>query len=220
LDQASELCPRRFRFGGKKGDSCAAIAQSVNPVEGPVIRYHFGDEPGQATSGDPLFAAPDFNDSIWAIAPNGSYPLPAFQSDGIVWLRIRLPIPSAVSSPLARGLHHSPNAREIFAGGRSIARQGQLPPHPAATVYSITVVPLPSYSALSRDKSGAPAVMEYAPVTAIPAGFWNGSGGPSYKIMPDASGQLKIPRGPSVLGASRVRSIDWCPFMMSQITMA
>jgi hypothetical protein len=124
--------------------ACAATAQSVRPVDEPVVRYHLGDESGQDESGNSSFAAPEFNDSTWPIAQDGTYPVPAFQSDGVVWLRIHLPVPFGISPPFALGLHHSPDAQEIFAEGRSIDRQGKLPPNPAATVYSISVLPLPS----------------------------------------------------------------------------
>jgi hypothetical protein len=67
--------------------ACAAavVGHAQQTLSDAPVRYHFGDEPGQVGSSNPSFAAPDFNDSTWTIAPNGSYPLPPFQSDGVVW---------------------------------------------------------------------------------------------------------------------------------------
>lgn len=52
----------------------------------PVVRYHFGD--------NPAWAAPSFNDSSWPIANDG-WPIPPLHSDGIVWVRMRIPVPPA-----------------------------------------------------------------------------------------------------------------------------
>ena len=138
--------------------SSIASAQAAAP-EPSIVRYHFGDDPGHAESGNPPFAAPDFDDSKWAIAHDGSYPVPTFQSDGIVWLRIHMPIPLRVIPPLALSLHHSPDAQDIYAAGHRIGEQGKLPPHAAGTVYSITVLPLPSDSISLLTASGASTVI-------------------------------------------------------------
>jgi hypothetical protein len=62
-------------------------------------KFTLGDSPINPKTGLPLWAEPDFDDSTWQIAANGSYPLPAFNSGGVVWLHIRLPITPGICPP-------------------------------------------------------------------------------------------------------------------------
>jgi len=120
--------------------ACGALAEE------PLVRYHLGDASPGGQSGPPVFAAPDFDDSAWLVAGPGGVPMPAFTSDGIVWIRFRLTLPVAAKEPLALVLDFSSGAEQVYAGGEPVGLQGQLPPHPVATVYSKTLFPLPAGS--------------------------------------------------------------------------
>jgi len=99
-----------------------APAQLGTP-SGTIIRYHDGD--------NLAWASPSFDDSSWPVTANGSWPVPAFHSDGFVWIRARIPIPSASSGQLAVRLAEREsyaNAYRLFVNGRDIGGQGGFPP--------------------------------------------------------------------------------------------
>ncbi len=97
-------------------------AQSADPSR-PIVRYHYGD--------NPAWASPAFDDSSWIVAANGSWPVPAFHSDGFVWLRARVPMASASSRRLAIRLverESYANAYRLFVNNRDLGGQGGFPP--------------------------------------------------------------------------------------------
>ena len=104
--------------------SPAALAQtSPTTPTSPVIRYHYGDNMQGAN--------PTFDDSGWVQGQNGRWRLPLFDSDGFVWVRIPVAIPTSASEPLAlrwqlSGTH--PGAAEVFVNGRAVGAQGAFPP--------------------------------------------------------------------------------------------
>jgi hypothetical protein len=99
-----------------------APAQPANPSQ-PVVRYQYGD--------NPAWAAPGFDDSSWPAAAQGSWPIPAFHSDGFVWIRVRMPVPAGSSSGLAIRLSELktlPAADRVFVNGRDAGGEGGFPP--------------------------------------------------------------------------------------------
>jgi hypothetical protein len=61
------------------------------------VRYHFGDDP----SGGARWADPSFDDTAWPVAINGRVAVPAYYSDGFVWVRLHTVAPVDVDGPLA-----------------------------------------------------------------------------------------------------------------------
>lgn len=105
-----------------------AAAQSKPPAQFPV-RYHFGDNPG--------WANPNFDDSSWTVAPDGTWPLPPLRSDGVVWVRFRVPVPAYPAAGLALRLSRpslTEAAEQVFLDGTSLGHNGELPPAPEAVV--------------------------------------------------------------------------------------
>ncbi len=95
-----------------------------------TIRYHFGD--------DKRWADPNFDDSDWPIASYGHWPVPPFYSDGFIWIRLRIDVPSDSAAPLAiRDTDRSSlgadlsatDANEIYVNGSLVGTQGSFPPH-------------------------------------------------------------------------------------------
>lgn len=119
------------------GAQSPARAQSTRRAQSatqPVIRYHFGD--------NPAWAAPSFNDSAWPVAQNGRWPVP--RSGGVIWLRMKIPVPPSSNTPLAVMLENSHRAQQLYFQGRLIGQYGQLPPHRVAVLAptsSVTAVP-------------------------------------------------------------------------------
>jgi hypothetical protein len=112
----------------------AAFLCHAQRVPSAEIRYHFGDDP----DGKLGWANPNFDDSSWPIAKDGQWPMPAFYSDGFVWVRYRIPVRSDASGPLAIRSARDSNlaglpyflSDELYADGVLTGRQGSLPPHP------------------------------------------------------------------------------------------
>ena len=87
------------------------------------VRYHFGD--------NVTWADPGFNDSSWAVALGGLFRLPPFHSDGIVWVRFRVPVPADNAAGASLWLFN-PHAvsEQVFLDGKLIRQSGELPPKP------------------------------------------------------------------------------------------
>ena len=88
----------------------------------PVIRYHYGD--------NPAWASPSFDDRAWTVAPQGSWPVPTFHSNGFIWIRARVPVPASSGALAIRltTLGSSPNADLILVNGRNVGGEGGFPP--------------------------------------------------------------------------------------------
>lgn len=107
-------------------------SQSAAPLEPDIhssvpIRYQFGD--------DPRFADPAYDDVSWKVSADGRWNLPDFNSDGIVWVRMRVAVPPAPTGPLAvqAGVSGArPVAEQVFVNGRLVGSSGGFPPdgHP------------------------------------------------------------------------------------------
>ncbi len=117
---------------------CAA--QPAQPVAN--VRYHFGDDP----NGSRLWSSPEFNDRDWPENTASPWPKPNYPSDGTIWVRIRVPVPSFESAPLALrqiNLMSLPGAEEIYVNGVLLGTNGKLPPQPSAAIrMEQTVFPL------------------------------------------------------------------------------
>jgi hypothetical protein len=105
------------------------------------VRYHFGDQPASG----PHPSDPSFDDSAWPIAQPGHWPMPPFQSDGFVWVRVQVRVRSDAAGPLAiRMLNPSDmTPSEIFVNGALVGQTGSFPPHvqvddfPRTTVFAL-----------------------------------------------------------------------------------
>ncbi len=105
----------------------------------PVVRYHFGDDP----DGKLGWADPSFDDSAWPVAKDGRWLIPPFYSDGFVWVRVRVPVRSDASGPLAVQISNQSAfliAVELFVNGVSVGRQGSLPPGAAPVAFARSAV--------------------------------------------------------------------------------
>ena len=117
----------------------AQQAQQVAPV-----RYHFGDDP----DGKLGWARPNFDDSSWPVAQNGRWPIPTVASGDIAWVRVRVPVRSDASGPLAvritlKALPSGGIVRmavETFVNGHPVAQQGGFPPHAVVSLSAFDFV--------------------------------------------------------------------------------
>lgn len=112
------------------GPLALRIAGAQSPASSPLqVHYNFGDNPS--------WANPGFNDSNWIPAPNGAWPLPPLHSDGILWVRFRVPIPAQAATGLALRLVRPSSmeaSEQVFLNGTLIGRSGNLPPAAQAVV--------------------------------------------------------------------------------------
>lgn len=108
-----------------------ALAFALASAQSPAIRYRFGDSPNAGS----LWASPNFDDSNWPQSTTAPWPNPPYPSDGIVWVRTRVPVPSGIGGPLALrqiSLQDPPSAEEIYVDGVLVGGNGKLPPQPMA----------------------------------------------------------------------------------------
>jgi stage II sporulation SpoE-like protein len=113
--------------------SLPAMAQTVAATQQQVIRYHFGENP----DGSNLWTSPEFNDLDWPQSTAEPWPKPPYPSDGIIWVRFRVPVPSGESGPLALrqiNVQNPPGAEEIYVNGVLVGTNGKVPPQPIAAV--------------------------------------------------------------------------------------
>jgi len=99
-------------------------AQSGADASASTVRYHFGD--------NPAWSSPSFDDSAWTAAQEGRWPEPAYDSDGYIWVRLRIPVRGDTAAPLAIRVVNPTNtlvADEVFVNGTSVGTIGKLPPH-------------------------------------------------------------------------------------------
>ena len=151
---------------GLTGAFCAA--QPAAP--GWLVRYHFGDDP----DGKLGWADPKFDDSSWPVAEEGMTPSPDFYSDGMIWVRVRIPVLKEVSGPLVLASLdplHGLGVQQFFVNGVSVGRDGGFSPapsprsHPRSLIYALpaslvqpggtAVVALRGWSVLSQRGSGS-----------------------------------------------------------------
>jgi hypothetical protein len=113
-----------------------------------AVRYHFGDDP----DGHLGWADPNLDDSSWPVAQQGHWPIPTFYSSGFIWVRVRIPVSSSITGPLAirdtqrygESINGFVAADQIFVNGVQVGGRGGLPPHIVLKVYGRdSVVDLP-----------------------------------------------------------------------------
>ena len=98
--------------------SAASARTSTSPTA--EVRYHLGD--------NAAWADPNFDDSSWTVAPRGLWPLPPFHSEGIVWVRVRVPVPADLAGVASLWLvNPHATAQQIFLDGKLIGQSGRLP---------------------------------------------------------------------------------------------
>jgi hypothetical protein len=100
-------------------------AQQVPPAA--PVRYHFGDDP----DGKLGWADSSFDDSSWPVANDSEWPRPPFYSDGFVWVRFLVPVPSDTAQPLTMrisSLQHVLISYEVFINGTRAGGFGRVPP--------------------------------------------------------------------------------------------
>ncbi|MGA7522743.1 MAG: PP2C family protein-serine/threonine phosphatase [Acidobacteriaceae bacterium] len=119
----------------------AAASAEALPSQGSV-HYRFGDD----SNGKLGWASPELNDSAWPVGQQGRWLVPAFYSDGFVWVRFRVPVRRDAAEPLAIRVGNPPNvliADEVFVNGTAVGAIGRLPPHewvsclPEAAVFDL-----------------------------------------------------------------------------------
>src|SRR5580692_11330671 len=112
---------------------------NLSNQSGGATRYHFGDDP----DGKLGWADPNFDDSSWPVATQGRWPIPAFYSDGFMWVRVRIPVSGSITGPLAlrdtQNFGESVNgfvaADEVFVNGVQVGGRGGLPPRTELKTY-------------------------------------------------------------------------------------
>ncbi len=138
------LCLLSFPAPAQKS---AARPESRNPqappsAAQPVVRYHYGDDP----DGKLGWADPNFDDSSWPLAYDGQFPSPPFYSDGMVWMRTRIPVSINDHEPLAIASlspARGPAVQEVFVNGVGVGEDGSFLPtlapriHPRTLVYAL-----------------------------------------------------------------------------------
>jgi hypothetical protein len=146
---------------------CAvAIARAQSAPQQTVVRYHFGDDP----DGKLGWANPNFDDSSWPVAKDGSVPTAPFHSDGFVWARVHVAVPSGLSGPLAiRQVHpeKASSAEELYVDGSLIGRSGRVPPNPVPLARGMrqAVFPVPA-NEMNYGSGGTVALRAWGPPSA------------------------------------------------------
>ena len=162
---------------GEVSTGTIAVAHSESSSQTTVQsagdwRYHFGD--------DPRWADPNFDDSSWPIATQGRWPIPAFYSDGFIWVRVRIPVPGGVADPLAirdnQNLGATDNgfvaADEVFVNGVRVGSRGSLPPRIELTIHgSDSIFDLPTGLAVPGKTSVVAFRAWYPPDVRWPGNF-------------------------------------------------
>ena len=118
------------------------LGQSAVPLNGPW-KFHIGDSPIDPRTGQPLWAAPDFDDSNWEtvdLTPKQGATDPVAGTSGYVpgwtarghagdwgyaWyrIRVRVDVPAGLSMALA-GPHDFDDAYQLFANGSLLGSFG------------------------------------------------------------------------------------------------
>ena len=83
-----------------------------------ALRYHIGGD----TSGKKDWTDPSFNDSTWPTADKGRWPMPPFYSDGIVLVRVQVPVRADAANRLSLRLNPSSDGSvdEIYVNGQAV----------------------------------------------------------------------------------------------------
>ncbi len=107
----------------------AGIASACAAQTAPDVRYHFGD--------DARWADQNLDDSSWSVAADGRVPVPAVDTDGFVWIRVKVGVPQDAAAPLAIRWGRTPgwpDVQEVFVNGTRVGQIGSFPPKTAVTM--------------------------------------------------------------------------------------
>ena len=167
-----------------RGNSQGAAPLESNIHSSALIRYQLDD--------NPRYADPGFDDANWVESSDGRWNLPDFNSEGIVWIRMRVAVPVGANGPLAMEAAVSgarPVAEQVFVNGLLVGGKGGFPPEdhpiymPPAVVYD-----LPPGTALPGTQALVALRMWYLPR----ARQWNGrrSGTSARGDVPNAVAQI------------------------------
>jgi hypothetical protein len=140
------------RMQGQVSAATVPVARAENASQtdgqsGGDWHYHFGDDP----DGKLGWADPNFDDSSWPVAAQGHWPLPAFYSNGFMWVRVLVPVPGGVAGPMAirdtqkfgatvngfapAQIDSFVAADEVFVNGVPAGVRGAFPPHVELSTY-------------------------------------------------------------------------------------
>lgn len=113
-------------FTALSASSAGLLCHAQQAQPSAVVRYHFGD--------DTRWADPSFDDSSWPVAENDKWPMPPFNSDGFIWVRLHVPVRADASDHLAvrssgRIFGGLALSDELYVNGSLVAREGNFPPH-------------------------------------------------------------------------------------------
>jgi hypothetical protein len=108
---------------------------SVTELNDPW-RFHAGD--------DAAWAVPGFDDSGWSLlTADKPWTEQGYKGyAGTAWYRLSVVLP-ARHGALALYLPRVTNSFQVFANGRLIGQQGELPPHPRVVIQSRVLLPIP-----------------------------------------------------------------------------
>jgi len=122
-------------------------ALAATPTQ-TAVRYHLGDD----ADGKLGWADPGLDDSAWPAATASGSPRPAFYSDGHLWVRTRVEVPTGVQGPLAIEVFNPDSAadvEEVFVNGVAVGSLGRFPPHSSPVLLPRSAVfTLPSDTAM------------------------------------------------------------------------
>lgn len=120
-------------------------------------RFHPGDSPKDASTGDLAWAQPGFDDSAWPLLDSDRpwYDQGYNGMSGWVWYRFSVNLPAA-AGPLTLKPPPITTAYEIFADGRSIGSCGNARPN------SLTVIPHSCFFSLPRGDDSQPSILHVA----------------------------------------------------------
>ena len=99
------------------GSLCQAQVRLRSQQTEP-LRYHVGDD----TTGKKDWTDPSFNDSTWPTADKGRWPMPPFYSDGIVLVRMQVPVRADAANRLSLRLNPSSDGSvdEVYVNGQAV----------------------------------------------------------------------------------------------------
>ncbi len=108
------------------GEALDAERGRAPMLEG-AMRFHTGNHANASND----WAEPGFDDSSWTAAEQGTWPRPAYDSDGFVCVRFHAPVRADAAGPFALrvgALSGELLAYEVFVNGTRVGSFGRVPP--------------------------------------------------------------------------------------------
>jgi len=163
---ASRMLPRKFGALFLSTSLLSTPAGSLCHAQIPLrsqqteaLRYHVGG----GTPGKKDWTDPSFNDSTWPAADKGRWPMPPFYSDGIVLVRVRVPVRADAANRLSLRLNPSSDGSvdDIYVNGQAVDIQKT---HSDNTTFSDSVYDLHSGQAMPGSTATITFRVTYPPV--------------------------------------------------------